>query len=125
MNVVWGGLGAGAGVLWGGKLASRSGPGPAILASLILGATTWGPLIYLATPKTAIPLLIGAWFFGEVSFVAWSINQSSFRQAICPANLQGRDNATMHFFTAGAVPIGSLTGAILEGILALRLAVAV
>ena len=120
-----GALGAVVGALLAGKLASRIGTGPAILTSLILGATTWGPLIYLATPTTAIPLLVGAWFFGEVSFVAWSINQSSFRQAICPANLQGRVNATMRFFAAGTVPLGSITGGILGDILGLRLAIGV
>ena len=120
-----GAAGAIAGSLLAGKLASRVGTGPAILYSLVLGVAVWGPLIYLATPTTAIPLLIVAWFFGEVAFVVWSINQSSFRQAICPANLQGRVNATMRFLTAGAVPLGSIVGGILGDILGLRLAIGV
>jgi MFS family permease len=120
-----GALGAIVGALLAGRLASRIGTGPAILASLFLGATTWGPLIYLATPETAIPLLVVAWFFGEVSFVAWSINQSSLRQAICPANIQGRVSATMRFLSAGTVPLGSITGGILGDLLGLRLAIGV
>lgn len=120
-----GATGAIAGALLAGKLASRIGTGPTILTSLVLGVTVWGPLIYLATPTTAIPLLIVAWFFGEVAFVAWSINQSSFRQAICPADLQGRVNATMRFLTAGVVPLGSIAGGILGDILGLRLAIGV
>ncbi len=63
--------------------------------------------IYFATRTTAVPLLIAPWFFGEVSFVAWSINQGSFRQAICPARLQGRMNATSRFLTVGIVPLRS------------------
>jgi MFS family permease len=120
-----GALGAVGGALLAGKLASRIGTGPAILTSLILGATTWGPLIYLATPTTAIPLLIAAWFFGEISFVAWSINQSSLRQAICPANIQGRVSATMRFLSAGTVPLGSVAGGVLGDVLGLRLAIGV
>jgi len=120
-----GATGAIAGALLAGKLASRIGTGPAILTSLVLGVAVWGPLIYLATPTTAIPLLIVAWFFGEVAFVAWSINQSSFRQAICPADLQGRVNATMRFLSAGVVPLGSIAGGVLGDILGLRLAIGV
>jgi MFS family permease len=120
-----GATGAIAGALLAGKLASRIGTGPAILTSLVLGVTLWGPLIYLATPTTAVPLLIVAWFFGEVAFVAWSINQSSFRQAVCPANLQGRVNATMRFLSAGVVPLGSIVGGILGDILGPHLAIGV
>lgn len=120
-----GAIGAIVGALAAGKLARRFGVGPAIIASLALGATTWGPLIYFANRSTAVPLLIAAWFLGEVSFVAWSINQSSFRQAICPARLQGRMNATLRFLTVGTVPLGSIAGGILGEILGLRMAIGV
>ena len=120
-----GAIGAIAGALLAGRLADWIGTGPAILASLILGAAVWGPLIYLATPTTAIPVLVVAWFFGEAAFVAWSINQSSFRQATCPTNLQGRVSATMRFLTAGTVPLGSITGGILGELLGLHLAIGV
>jgi len=72
-----------------------------------------------------VPLLIAAWFLGYVSFVIWSINQSSFRQAICPARLQGRMNATLRFLTAGTVPLGSIVGGILGEMLGLRMAIGV
>jgi MFS family permease len=120
-----GAIGAIVGALVAGNLAHRLGVGPAIIASLSLGATTWGPLIYLADRSNAVPLFIAAWFLGEVSFVAWSINQSSFRQAICPARLQGRMNATLRFLTVGTVPLGSIAGGILGEMLGLRLAIGV
>ena len=120
-----GAIGAIVGALVAGNLAHRLGVGPAIIASLALGATTWGPLIYLADRSNAVPLFIAAWFLGEVSFVAWSINQSSFRQAICPARLQGRMNATLRFLTVGTVPLGSIAGGILGEMLGLRLAIGV
>jgi MFS family permease len=120
-----GAIGAIVGALVAGNLAHRLGVGPAIIASLALGATTWGPLIYFADRSNAVPLFIAAWFLGEVSFVAWSINQSSFRQAICPARLQGRMNATLRFLTVGTVPLGSIAGGILGEMLGLRLAIGV
>ena len=120
-----GATGAIAGALLANRLAKQIGTGHAILASLLLGASLWAPLIYLATPTTAIPFLIVAWFFGEAAFVSWSINQSSLRQAICPPELQGRVSATMRFLSAGAVPLGSIAGGILGQILGLRLAIGI
>ena len=120
-----GALGAVAGAFSAGKLSDRFGIGPAIILSLALGAIVWGPLIYLATPATATVLLILAWFCGELSFVSYSINQSSFRQAICPARLQGRVNATMRFLSAGMVPLGSIAGGLLGQFLGLRLAIGI
>lgn len=120
-----GALGAIVGALIAGKLASKIGIGPTILAALTLGVTTWGPLIYLANRQTAVPFLIAAWFFGEISFVAWSINQSSFRQAICPDRLQGRVNATLRFLAAGMVPIGSIAGGLLGETFGLRPAIGI
>jgi MFS family permease len=120
-----GAIGAIVGALAAGSLAHRLGVGPAIIISLALGATTWGPLMFLANRSTAVPLLIAAWFLGEISFVAWSINQSSFRQAICPPRLQGRMNATLRFLTVSSVPLGSIFGGILGEILGLRLAIGI
>lgn len=120
-----GAIGALAGALTAGRLADRIGIGPAIMTSLTLGAIIWGPLIYLATPTTAAPLLITAWFFGELSFVSWNINQSSFRQAICSSKLQGRMNATLRFIAAGTVPLGSLTGGLMGQMLGLRTAIGI
>jgi hypothetical protein len=82
-------------------------------------------LIYFANLQTAVPFLIVAWFFGEISFVAWSINQSSFRQAICPDRLQGRVNATLRFLAAGMVPLGSIAGGLLGEIFGLRPAIGI
>lgn len=118
-----GATGAIVGAVLAGPLAKRIGTGSAILSSLILGVGVWAPLIYLASPSTAIPFLVVAWFFGEISFVSWSINQGSFRQAICPEKLQGRISATMRFLTVGAVPLGSVVGGLLGEILGLRMTI--
>ena len=120
-----GALGAIVGALLAGKLAGKIGLGPTIIAALTLGVMTWGPLIYFANRQTAVPFLIAAWFFGEISFVVWGINQSSFRQAICPDRLQGRVNATLRFLAAGVIPVGSITGGVLGEVLGLRPAIGI
>lgn len=120
-----GAIGAIVGALIAGKLSDRIGIGPAIITSLTIGAGVWGPLIYFATPATAPIFLVVAWFCGELSFVSYSINQSSFRQAICPAQLQGRVNATLRFVAAGMVPLGSITGGLLGEFLGLRVAIGI
>ena len=42
-----------------------------------------------------------------LSAVIYNINQVSFRQAITPAPMQGRMNATMRFIVWGTIPIGA------------------
>jgi MFS family permease len=120
-----GAVGAVVGALVAGKLSEWIGVGPSIMVSMILGASIWGPMIYFASRPTAIPFLIVAWFFGEVSFVSWSINQSSFRQAICSTGMQGRVSATMRFLTVGVVPVGSIVGGVLGEIVGLHAAIGV
>ncbi len=44
----------------------------------------------------------------------------SLRQALTPARLQGRVNATMYVLTWGAVPLGGLLGGALGQVLGLR-----
>jgi MFS family permease len=120
-----GAVGAVVGALVAGKLSEWMGVGPAMIVSMIIGASIWAPMIYFASRPTAIPFLIVAWFFGEVSFVSWSINQSSFRQAICSTGMQGRVNATMRFLTVGVVPVGSIVGGALGEIVGLHAAIGV
>jgi predicted MFS family arabinose efflux permease len=45
----------------------------------------------------------------------------SVRQAMVPHRLLGRANASMDFFTQGAVPLGALVGGALGQVLGMRL----
>ena len=49
-----------------------------------------------------------------------NVNQVSLRQAITPARLHGRMNATMRFLVWGTMPLGSLLGGVLGGAIGLR-----
>ena len=59
-------------------------------------------------------------FMGGFSGVAWNINQVSLRQAITPARMQGKMNATMRFIVWGTIPVGAITGGFLGGIIGLH-----
>ena len=53
----------------------------------------------------------------------YNINQVSLRQALTPAAMAGRMNATMRWFVWGTIPIGSLIGGIIGETLGLRAAI--
>ncbi|MBA3435056.1 MAG: MFS transporter, partial [Chloroflexi bacterium] len=50
----------------------------------------------------------------------YNINQVSFRQAITPERMQGRMNATMRFIVWGTIPVGTITGGFLGGLIGLH-----
>jgi hypothetical protein len=51
--------------------------------------------------------------------------QVSYRQAICPARLQGRMNSAMRFLVWGTIPLGTLAGGALATWIGLREAIVV
>jgi MFS family permease len=107
-----GNLGALAGALTADRLRRRFGLGTSIVASMLLS----GPgllLIPLAPKAFPIPLLVLSGLVIGFSNVVYNINQVSFRQAITPAAMQGRMNATMRFIVWGTIPIGSILGGII------------
>jgi hypothetical protein len=62
-------------------------------------------------------------FFGVsagFSTVIYNVNQVSLRQAIMPARLQGRMNATMRWFVWGTIPLRALLGGVLGGAIGVR-----
>jgi MFS family permease len=111
------------GTLAGAVLANRFarwfGLGRTIVGSLFVGALF--PLaVALATPETAIPVLIAGGIFGGLAQMVYNINQVSYRQAICPPRMQGRMNATMRFLVWGTIPVGGIIGGILGSTIGLR-----
>ncbi len=47
---------------------------------------------------------------GSIGGVAYNITQVSLRQAITPARLLGRMNASMRFLVWGTIPVGACAG---------------
>jgi MFS family permease len=112
------------GAIVAGNLGIWLGIGPVTIWSAVISAFGILP-IALATPRTAVPILVGAGLLGSFAGPVYNVNQVSLRQAITPHRLQGRMNASMRFLVVGTVPIGGLVGGMLGGAIGLRRAIAV
>ena len=98
------------------RISRWLGVGPTI----VIFAALFGPpmiLVALAPVGTPQPVLVGLvafmGFAGGLSSVVYNVAQVSFRQAITPARLQGRMNATMRWIVWGTIPIGGIIGGLL------------
>ncbi len=107
------------GALTAGRVAGRFGIGPTIVGSSFVSGLGLVPVV-LATPGTALPLLIGGGAMMALGVPVYNINQVSLRQAITALRLQGRMNATMRFLVWGTMPLGGLAGGALGELLGLR-----
>ena len=77
-------------------------------------------LVALAPPDAPIPFLVAGGVIGAATAVIYNINQVSLRQAITPERMLGRMNATMRFIVWGTIPIGSIAGGFLGGLIGLQ-----
>jgi MFS family permease len=103
-----GNVGALIGAVLANRLASWMGVGPAIIGSIFMGSFV-GILVAIAPPgDAAIPFLVGSGMAGGVGRMVYNINQTSYRQAICPPRMLGRMTATVRFLVWGTIPIGSI-----------------
>jgi MFS family permease len=118
---------ASVGFLAGAALASRLpdslGIGRTIVVSAALGSPAF--LLLTLTPEdlnlAAVTLFVG-WFVAGMSQVIYNVAQISLRQAVTPADMQSRMNATMRFIVWGTIPIGSVMGGVLATVLPVRAA---
>ncbi len=107
-----GNVGAIIGALTADRLRRRLGLGPTLVWSIALGAP--GLLLIVLAPRAfPFPFLIASGLLVGMSAVVYNINQVSFRQAITPATMQGRMNATMRFIVWGTMPVGSILGGVI------------
>jgi MFS family permease len=117
-----GNLGAIIGALSADRLARRFGVGRTIVGSVMLEAP--GIVLVAIAPRDfPVPFLVASGFLIGFAAVVYNINQVSFRQAITPARMQGRMNATMRFIVWGTIPIGSILGGTIATVVGLRAAI--
>jgi MFS family permease len=116
-----GSLGALAGALLAARASKRFGSGSAMIGAAVLSAAGAGVLA-LANGDgwEVLPVLVVAQVMVMAGIPIYNINQVSLRQAITPAGLRGRVNATMRFLVWGTMPIGALLGGVLGEALDLR-----
>jgi MFS family permease len=115
----FGNLGVLVGALSAERIARRIGVGPTIVASAFLSSFPL-LLVALAPREAPAPFLVAGLVLGSFSGVVYNVNQVSLRQAITPERMQGRMNATMRFIVWGTIPIGTLAGGILGGLIGLQ-----
>jgi MFS family permease len=121
-----GGLGSLAGSLVAEPAARRFGPGPTmIVAQLLFGVTGLAVPLAVLVPTVALPMIVASEFAQWMTYLAYSVNAISVRQAITPDRLLGRVNATMRFLGGGVLPIGALIGGALGGVIGLPLTLVV
>ena len=115
----FGNLGVLAGALSAERIQRRIGIGPAIVTSAFFSAFPL-VLVALAPREAPAPFLVAGLALGTFTGVVYNVNQVSLRQAITPERMQGRMNATMRFIVWGTIPIGTLAGGILGGLIGLQ-----
>ena len=71
-------------------------------------------------PASAVPMLIAAQVLATLAGPMTAINQVGLRQAITPAHVLGRVNATMRVIALGAASLGALLAGGLGELLGLR-----
>ena len=106
------------------SVAGRIGVGPAIILGAVLFGFPLLPLPFVSGPLV-FPAIASMLLIAFLGNLIYNINQVSFRQAIVPARLQGRLNATMRTIVWGTLPLGALTGGVLGEVLGLRNAILV
>ncbi len=122
--VAAGGVSALYGAFMAERVVRRFGLGRTVgIALFMYGAT--GLLIPLAggSVALAVSLLFLSQLLGDASVSIYLIAAATLQQSIVPANLLGRANASMQFFSLGLAPLGALLAGILGGIIGLRLTI--
>lgn len=113
------------GSLVAARLTQRFGLGTTIIGGAFFGG--FGALLLPLAPHSkaiSVPLVVVSWFITGLAVPIYNIGQVSLRQAITPARLQGRMNASMRFIVWGTMPLGALVGGALGGPLGLRQTIA-
>jgi MFS family permease len=112
LGMTWavGGISSLLGATLSPRVTRRVGAGRVMLVGLLASALT-STLIPLSSGPTFLSLvLMIAAQLGDGFFVAFEINNLSFRQGVVEPHMLGRVNATMHFISLGASLLGALAG---------------
>ncbi|MEO7664520.1 MAG: MFS transporter, partial [Candidatus Limnocylindrales bacterium] len=101
------------------RITSRVGVGR-MLVLTSMGFSLAGLPVALAPDNLLFAAVALSGLLGGFCGVAWNINQVSLRQAITPARMQGKMNATMRFIVWGTIPLGAIAGGFLGGAVGLH-----
>ena len=119
-----GSIGGLLGGLTAGWFAKRCGSARIIWLSQ-LWAAPFAVFAPLAFRGWGISLIAVSFFAFSMMAVVYNVAQVSYRQAICPLELQGRMNASVRFIVWGTQPLGALIGGALGATIGVRATVAI
>lgn len=102
------------------RLSGRFGIGPTTIAVVLLQGPAMLLVAFTPEGNDAIPFLVASQLVIGFGVVTYNIVQVSYRQAICPARLQGRMNSAMRFIVWGTIPPATLAGGALGTWVGLR-----
>ena len=123
-----GATGALLGAVMSNRVSNRLGVGPTIIVFAGISGPALMPLA-LVPAGTSTPVLVALAalfaFVAGVAAVVYNVAQVSLRQAITPARMQGRMNATMRWFVWGTIPVGGVLGGALGTVLGVREAIVI
>jgi MFS family permease len=109
------------GALRAARITQRIGQGPAFITGMFLASS--GGLV-LAAAAGPLPLTLAILVIAQVLRGAgpslYGVNQQTFRQALIPAVLLSRANATWRFLVFGMQPAGALLGGLTGSAVNLR-----
>ncbi len=114
-----GSIGGVLGAVSAAAIARRIGQARTIWLSVV-ATSPFGLLIPLTGRGGGLALYAVGSFVISIGVVVYNVAQVSFRQALCPARLLGRMNATMRFLVWGTMPFGALLGGALGTWIGLR-----
>jgi MFS family permease len=104
------------GAVISGKVVKRFGPGPSILACLVMCSIG---VVFVPLAAEAVVFALGL-FVVDASTVIFSVVAMTLCQTVTPARLLGRVLATARFVSWGTLPLGSAVGGMLVAPLGLR-----
>ncbi len=119
-----GSIGVMAGALTTARITERVGVGR-MLVAMAVGFSLAGLPVAFAPEELTWWAVAASGILAGFCGVGWNINQVSLRQAITPPRMQGRMNATMRFIVWGTMPVGSLLGGVLGGVIGLHATIVV
>ncbi len=118
------GIGALAGALLAARVISWVGSARILWLSK-LGFTVPFGLLPLARAPWGLPVAGMIGLLGGAAVTVYNVAQVSYRQAACPPHLLGRLTATFRWVMWGTMPLGTLFGAVLGGLVGVRATLAV
>ncbi|HKU80659.1 MAG TPA: MFS transporter, partial [Candidatus Tumulicola sp.] len=104
------------GALLSTRARARFGLRSTLIVALFVGAIAGGSVLF-ATIGAPYVVLFFSSAIAAICVPIYNVNQVSYRQALVPARLQGRMNATIRTFVWGTVPLGALAGGYAAGVI--------